>query len=249
MKNITYIINNKTTLFVTEYSVYTGDCLHKIVSGHRLINIHCSKGRNIKPGQPHINNNRNFQRTVIVFEFLCKLVLMVFVSDNLSPFFRIIITGGHYDCNLFRPSRTKLQYTLINFHSDRAGIRNNHRLTSQQVFTVIFVMVENITNKGIDYVIVSKYSFHLSKLMLTFFNNLFIGILSHYVIFFVDQFERSLIKIKFDYTAFVVYRAGSSVLNRLCHIVDINVISEYLTGAAVFGGNRRTSKANICSVR
>ena len=174
---------------------------------------------------------------------------MVLISDNLSPFLRIIIAGGHYDCNLFRPCRTKFQNSLINLHSDRTGIRNNHRLTSQQVLTVIFVMVENITNKGIDGVIVSKYSFHLSKLMLAFFNNLFIGILSHYVIFFVDQFERSLIKIKFDYTAFVVYRAGSSVLNRLCHIIDVNIISEHLTGAAVFGGNRCTGKANICSVR
>ena len=39
----TNIVNNKTTLFVTEYTVYTGNSLHKIVSRHRLVNIHRCK--------------------------------------------------------------------------------------------------------------------------------------------------------------------------------------------------------------
>lgn len=38
-------------------------------------------------------------------------------------------------------------------------------------------------------------------------------------------------------------------LDSLRHIVDVNVISEYLTGAAVFGGDRSTCKTNVCSIR
>ena len=37
------IVNNKTAFFITEHTVYTGDSLHKIVSGHWLVNVHCGK--------------------------------------------------------------------------------------------------------------------------------------------------------------------------------------------------------------
>ena len=113
---------------------------------------------------------------------------MVLISDNLSPFFRVIITGGHNDCYLFRPCGTKLQYTLVNLHSDRAGIGNNHCLTGQQVFTVILVVVENIANQRIDCVIISKNGFHLSKLTLALFNYFLICIGCHNVILGVNQF-------------------------------------------------------------
>ncbi len=35
---------------------------------------------------------------------------------------------------------------VVNLHSDRARICDNHRLTGQQVLTVVLVMVENIAN-------------------------------------------------------------------------------------------------------
>ena len=42
------IVNNKPAFFITEYTVYTSNCLHKIMSRHRFIYIHRSKRRNIK---------------------------------------------------------------------------------------------------------------------------------------------------------------------------------------------------------
>ena len=104
----THIVNNKTALFVTEYTVYTGNSLHKIVSRHRLVNIHRGKGRHIKACEPHIYNDCDFKRTVVVLEFLCKFVLVVLITDYLTPFFRVVVAGSHYNCNLFRPSRAQL---------------------------------------------------------------------------------------------------------------------------------------------
>jgi len=219
------------------------------MSGHRLVHIHSCKRRNIKTGQPHIHNNCNFQRTVVILEFPCKLILVMFITDNLTPFFRVIITGSHYNCNLFLPSRAEFQYTLVNLHGDRAGIRNNHCLTGQQIFTVIFVMVKNIANKGINGVIVSEYSFHLSKLTLTLFDDFLISIGSHNVILCINHLQSCFIKIELNNTAFIINRACCSILNRLCHIVNVDIITEHLTSAAVFGRNRRTCKSNICSVR
>ena len=102
-----HIVNYKTALFVTEHTVYTGDSLHKIVPGHWLVNIHSGKGRHIKACEPHIYNDCDFKRAVVVFEFLCKLVLVVLVADYLTPFFRVVVAGSHYNRNLFRPSRAQ----------------------------------------------------------------------------------------------------------------------------------------------
>ena len=101
------IIYNKTAFFITEHTIYTSDSLHKIMSGHRLVNIHCCKRWHIKSGQPHINNNCNFKRTVVILKFFCKLVFVVLVSNYFTPFFWVIVAGSHNNCNLFCPSRTK----------------------------------------------------------------------------------------------------------------------------------------------
>ena len=110
-------------------------------------------------------------------------------------------------------------------------------------------MVENIANKGVDSVIVTENSFHLSKLSFALFYNLLVGIPSHNVILFINHLQGRFVKIELDYTAFIVNRACRSILNRLCHIVNIDIITEYFTSAAVFRRNWCTRKADICSVR
>ena len=104
----THIVNDKSAFLITEDTINTSDCLHEIVALHRLVNIHSGKGRHIKACEPHIYNDCNFKRTVVVFEFLCKLVLVVLVADYLTPFFRVVVAGSHYNRNFFRPSRAQL---------------------------------------------------------------------------------------------------------------------------------------------
>ena len=52
-----------------------------------------------------------------------------------------------------------------------------------------------------------------------------------------------------DHAAFVVDRSCRAVLYRLRHIVNVDVIAEYLAGVAVFDGNRRSRKADKGGVR
>ena len=52
-----------------------------------------------------------------------------------------------------------------------------------------------------------------------------------------------------NHAAFVVDRAGRTVLYRLGHVVNIDVIAEHLAGVAVFDGNRRARKADKGGVR
>ena len=76
--------------------------------------------------------------------------------------------------------------------------------------------------------------FHLSKLMLAFLNNFGVGVMRHYIIFGVDKAQSVLVEFEMNNSALVINRSGSTVLYRLRHIVNIDIISEHLAGAFVF---------------
>ena len=84
------------------------------MAAHRLIHIHCRKGRHIKSGQPHIHNNRDFQRTGVILKFDSKLILMCFIADDLAPVFGIFVAGGHHNSNFLCPVLVNLQNLAVN---------------------------------------------------------------------------------------------------------------------------------------
>ena len=90
----------------------------------------------------------------------------------------------------------------------------------------------------------SENGLHLAKFFLAFFDGVRLGVLRHQIILGVNEFENLSIKIQMDNTTFIVYRAGCSILDRLSHIVYINVIAEHFSCAAISGGYWRTGKAN-----
>ena len=47
-----------------------------------------------------------------------------------------------------------------------------------------------------------------------------------------------------DNAALIIHGTGSAVLDRLGHVVNVDIIAKYLAGVAVFGGNRSACKAN-----
>ena len=51
------------------------------------------------------------------------------------------------------------------------------------------------------------------------------------VVFVINPLQGFLIQIQFDHPAFIVNRAGGSVLNRLSHVIDVNVVPEHFAGA------------------
>ena len=110
-------------------------------------------------------------------------------------------------------------------------------------------MVKNIRDQRIDGIIVAQNSFHLTKGSFALFNNLWISIMSHDFILCINQAQRSFIQIKFDNSAFIINRAGCAIFNSLSHIIDVNIITEHFTSAAVFRRNRSSSKSDVCSIR
>ena len=174
---------------------------------------------------------------------------MALVADDTVPFLGIFVRSRHDHSDLFFPTRTNFKDTFVYLHSNSTGVGNDHRLTCQQVLTIAFIMVKNIVNKGLYRIIVTEDSFHLPKLTLAFLYYVSIGILRHDLIFGVDQFQSVFIEFQLHDTAFIVDRTCRTVLDSLCHVIDVNIISEYFTGISVLSGNRRTRKADICSIR
>jgi len=75
-------------------------------------------------------------------------------------------------------------------------------------------------------------SFHLSQLSLAALDDISISILSHDVIFRVDK-PQCVVEFQLHNTAFIIDRTCSTVLDSLRHIIDVDVITEYLTGISV----------------
>ena len=88
-------------------------------------------------------------------------------------------------------------------------------------------MVKNIPDERIYGFVSSKYRFHFAKVTFAFFNSIGIGILSHVVIFVIKKLQDFIIKFELYHAAFIIDRACRSILNRLRHIVYINIVSEY----------------------
>ena len=174
---------------------------------------------------------------------------MPLIADNIMPFFRVVISAGHNNTDFFRPVRAQLQNPLINLHCNRAGICHNHRFACKQTFTVILVMVKNIADQRVYGVVVAQYGFHLSQCFLALFNNLRICIVRHDFILGINHAQRSFIQVELNDTAFVINRAGCTIFNSLRHIINVDVVTEHFTSAAVFRGNRCSGKTDVCSVR
>ena len=110
-------------------------------------------------------------------------------------------------------------------------------------------MVENIVYQRTDRLVSPQNRLHLAKFLFALFDNIRIGILCHQVILIVNKMQGLFIKLEMDDAAFIVNRSGRSVLNCLSHIVNVDIITEHLTGAPIFRRDGSAGEANVCSVR
>ena len=140
----TNVINNEATFFVLKYTVDSGDCLHEVVPMHRLIYIHCRQRGYVKACQPHVDNNGNLHRIIVILEFARQLFLVRLCADNLFPVFRVVVTAGHNHTDFLFPCRSNLKNSTVNFHGNGAGIGNNHGLSGQQVCAIFFIVFYNV---------------------------------------------------------------------------------------------------------
>ena len=72
--------------------------------------------------------------------------------------------------------------------------------------------------------------------------------MGHQVILCVNEPQGVFVQLQVDNPALIVDRAGGSVLYRLGHIVDVDIVAKYLTGAAVLGRDGGAGKTDVCSV-
>ena len=101
------IVDNKTTSFIIKDAVHTSYCLHEIVPTHWLIDIHCRQRWYVKACKPHVYDYGYFHRVIVVFEFLGKFFLVLFVANNVMPLFRIFIATCHYHLHFISPVGAK----------------------------------------------------------------------------------------------------------------------------------------------
>ena len=116
------------------------------------------------------------------------MVSMALISDNLTPFFWIFVALGHYHTDLIRPTWAEFKDAPVDLHSNRTRIGNYHGFSGQEIFAVVLVMIENIVHKGIDCVLISENSLHLTELTLATLNYRRISIVRHNLIFGINQF-------------------------------------------------------------
>ena len=229
------IINDQAALLVLEHTVDTSDSLHKIIATHRLIDIHSRQRRHIKARQPHIHDDSDFQGAVIVLELYRKLVLVCLVSDNLTPILGVFVARCHYHSDLAErfPFGAHFKNLAVYLHSDRTGVCNNHSFARQKIRSVIFVMVENIRHKRGNRSVIAEYRFHTPQLVLALLNDTCVSVLRHNVIFLVYQLNSRFVQFELHDTALIVNGAGRTVLDSLGHIININVVTEHLSGTLI----------------
>ena len=109
-------------------------------------------------------------------------------------------------------------------------------------------MLQNIAHQRINCFIIAEDCFHAAQIMLTALNYPGICILRHDVIFLINQLQRCCIEFQLDNTALIVNRACGTILHRLCHIVNVDVVAEHLTGTAILCRDRRSCKTDICCI-
>ena len=110
-------------------------------------------------------------------------------------------------------------------------------------------MIQNIVHKGVDSFLIAKNGFHLPQFFFAPFDNLWISIFCHNVIFLVNELQSLLIQFQLDNTAFVIYRTSSTIFNCLCHVVNIYVVTKHFTSIAVFHRNRCSGKSDKSCIR
>ena len=110
-------------------------------------------------------------------------------------------------------------------------------------------MIKNVIYQGIDSLVGTEDCFHLTEFLFALFNDIWIGVVSHNIILIIDQMEGVLVEFQVNNAAFVIDGSCSSVFNCLCHIIDVDVITEDFSCAAIFCGDRCSGEANIGCIR
>ncbi len=102
---------------------------------HWLVHIHRVEAGHVKAGEPHIANNRDFQRVVRVFEAVCQTLTPGFsASDMPLPLDGIGGRSRHYNFQaaliviLVMPVGVEFGEGVVQIHANSAAHAHDHGL-------------------------------------------------------------------------------------------------------------------------
>ena len=124
------VINDQATLFTPANAIHTRNGLHKVMALHWLEYIHCSQAGHIEASEPHINDNGDLQRIVLIFELALHLFFMRGSSAYLEPVCRVLVPHSHDYAKLIRPIGAQLHHAFVNLHSDSSAVSNHQCFSS-----------------------------------------------------------------------------------------------------------------------
>ena len=86
----TDIVNHQSFVLAIKHAIDTRDGLDKGMLLQGLVNIHYGQRRNIKAGNPHIDNDSNFEVGVIVLELTVKHLAIFLSTTSLKQILFIV---------------------------------------------------------------------------------------------------------------------------------------------------------------
>ena len=110
-------------------------------------------------------------------------------------------------------------------------------------------MVDNIFAQGLNGRLCSQHTLHLPQHLFAFFNRCSVRLLFQRIVGCINQGQRILVKVEFDNAALIVNRTRCTIFHRLCHIINIDIITKNFTRISIFCRNRCSCKAYVSCIR
>ena len=86
------IVDNKASVLAIKHTVDTGNRLDERMLLQRLIDVHDSEGRNIKAGDPHVNNNGDPEVGIVVLELAVQHLAIFLCAAKVVELLLIVLT-------------------------------------------------------------------------------------------------------------------------------------------------------------
>ena len=83
------VVHDESAGFVVEDPVHTRDGLHQPMAAHGLVHIHRVQARGVEAGQPHVPDDHDLERVLLVLEALRQPLPTWLVTDVLLPRHRV----------------------------------------------------------------------------------------------------------------------------------------------------------------
>ena len=140
------VIGHETARLVLEHAVHTGNRLHEVVPGHRLVQVHRVHARAVEARQPHVAHDYQFQIVPGILESLGQPLTRRFCADVWLPLSHVGCRSTHHDLDLALrivvtvPLRPQLDDLVVEVHTDAAGHAHNHAFAVHNLLSLLEVI-------------------------------------------------------------------------------------------------------------